>query len=249
MALNLPFLQKDSKQREALAKKPINQFVAQVKAGGLARQNRFAVEFMPPVKNANADKQRVLLFCDTATLPGANYSTVQNRVFGEFRDVPYEKIYDNVNLTFYVDNELKVKQLFDDWMNVIMNPQSRTFNYYNNYVVPMTIQVQDLNDKTKYEMKLYECYPKTISSIQMDMNNKDVMKLQVTMQYKYWEAGTVTKLANDETVSTSLIDKFTKNFSGFQETLNKTLGSSMGNFVTGSAITYGVTKLPGLLKF
>lgn len=82
MALNLPFLQKDSNQREALAKKPINQFVAQVKAGGLARQNRFAVEFMPPVKNANADKQRVLLFCDTATLPGANYSTVQNRVFG-----------------------------------------------------------------------------------------------------------------------------------------------------------------------
>ena len=81
------------------------------------------------------------------------------------------------------------------------------------------------------------------------MNNKDVMKLQDTMQYKYWEAGTVTKLANDETVSTSLIDKFTKDFSGFQETLNETLGSSMGNFVTGSAITYGVTKLPGLLKF
>ena len=94
--------------------KPINQFVSQVKSGGLARNNRFAVLFTPPAKVQPAGLNKILLFCDTVQVPGANYSTVQNRIFGEFRELPYEKIYDQISLTFYVDTEMKVKQLFDD---------------------------------------------------------------------------------------------------------------------------------------
>jgi hypothetical protein len=75
------------------------------------------------------------------------------------------------------------------------------------------------------------------------------MKLPVTIQYKYWTATAVTPLKDGEKVPTSWFDKLTKNFTGFQETLNKTIGTQAGNFLTGSALTYGVTKLPGLLKF
>jgi hypothetical protein len=74
------------------------------------------------------------------------------------------------------------------------------------------------------------------------------MKLTVQMQYKNWTATPVTQLPNDQVISTSLIDKFTRNFTGFQETLNKTLGGA-GNFVTGAVMSYGVTILPSLFKF
>lgn len=249
MALNLPFLTKNAPRDATTANKPINRFIAEIKGGALARTNRFAVLFTPPAGVNPADLQKVLLFCDQVQLPGANYSTVQNRTYGEFRETPYEKIYDNISMSFYVDNDMKVKALFDDWMNVISNPVTRTYNYYNKYITNMVIEVQDLNDNTRYEVTLWECYPKGISSIQMDYASKDVMKLQVNMQYKYWTATPMTQLADGQKVPLTLMDKFTKNFTGFQEALNKTIGASAGNFLTGAAGAYGVSKLSGLLKF
>jgi hypothetical protein len=226
----------------------IKDFVAQVKSKGLARTNRFAVVFTPPAGVSSATLKNILLFCSNATLPGTNYATVQNRSFGEFREVPYEKLYDTCTLEFYVDTELQVKKLFDDWINVIQDPTTRTFNYYNDYISNMLIEVQDLNDKTRYQMILRECYPKSISSIQLDQGSKDVMKVQVQMMYKYYTTTPVDGLVGGETISTSMIDKLMGNFTGFQEKFNKTLGEAL-NFTTGAVINYGVTRLPGLLRF
>jgi hypothetical protein len=247
MSLNLPFLTKDN--TDTGTRKPIQEFISQVKSGGIARTNRYAVLFTPPSGVSPASLQKIMLFCDQIQLPGSNYSTIQNRVFGEFREVPYERIYDNITMSFYVDTEMKVKELFDNWQNVIANPETRTYNYYNNYITNMVIEVQDLNDNTRYAVTLWECYPKTVSSIQLDYNSKDIMKLSIGMQYKYWTAEPVSPLSDGEKVPTTWYDKMMKNFTGFQETLNNTLGTRAGNFVTGSALTYGVTKLPGLLKF
>ena len=114
MALNLPFLTKDS-PRGNPKPRSINDFISQVKSGAMARQNRFVVLFTPPSGVNPQALQKVLLFCDTVQLPGVNFSTIQNRTYGEFREVPYEKLYDNVNMTFYVDNDLKVKDLFEGY--------------------------------------------------------------------------------------------------------------------------------------
>lgn len=247
MALNLPFLTKDNK--DSSSRKPIQEFISQVKSGGLARTNRYAVIFTPPTGVSPASLQKVMLFCDQVQLPGCNFSTVQNRAFGEFREVPYERLYDNITMSFYVDAEMKVKGLFDNWQNVISNPLTRTYNYYNRYITNMTIEVQDLNDKTRYEVTLWECYPKSIGSIQLDYNNKDVMKLSVGMQYKFWTSQPITPMADNEKIPTNWYDTMMTNFTGFQETLNNTIGTRAGNFVTGSTLTYGVSKLPGVLKF
>lgn len=235
----------------------IKDFISEIKKGALARSNRYAIMFTPPT---NAQKayiggvepntlKKAILFCDQIQLPGLNLSTVQNRTFGEFRETPYEKLFDNITMSFYVDNDMKVKSLFDNWMGAIQDPVTRTFRYYDQYTTDMTIEVQDINDKSRYQVKLFECYPKTIGAIQMDYAAKEVMKLSVTMQYKYWTSEPKSPLPNNQAVSGSLIDKFTKDFSGFQQSLNNTIGSNAGNFVTGAIGSYGVTKLPGLLKF
>lgn len=249
MALNLPFSTKTATTASGKDQKPINQFISQIKTGALARTNRYAVMFTPPAGINPANLQKILLFCDQIQLPGTNYSTTQNRMFGEFREVPYEKLYDNITMSFYVDVDMKVKSLFDDWSNLISNPVTKTYNYYNSYISDMVIEVQDINDKTRYQMTLFECYPKTISSIQMDYAAKDVMKISIGMQYKNWIASPKSPLADGQKVPTNLLDKMTQNFSGFQETINNTLGTRAGNFLTGSVLSYGVTKLPGLLKF
>jgi hypothetical protein len=235
----------------------IKDFISQVKSGSIARTNRFAISFTPP---ANSGKpylggvepnslRKLILFCDQVQLPGVNYQTNQNRTFGEYREVPYEKIFDVINMSFYVDNDMKVKDIFDSWMGAIQDPVTRTFRYYDQYTSDMTIEVQDLNNKTRYAVKLFECYPKNIGAIQLDYASKEVMKLTVVMQYKNWTATPVSVLPDDQKINGGLIDRFTKDFSGFQQSLNNTIGANAGNFVTGAIGSYGVTKLPGLLKF
>ena len=167
----------------------LNTFISNIKQG-VSRSNRYTVEFsMPPgLKMPTPSLRKALLFCDQVQLPGMNYSTIQNRTFGEFRETPYEKLFDTVNMSFYVDKDFIVKSLFDEWMNIIQDPSSRKFNYYNNYTTDMTIDVQDTSDLTRYRLKMFECYPKTLGSVQLDYASKDVMKLSITMQYKYWRA-------------------------------------------------------------
>ena len=227
----------------------LNNFISQVKQGALARNNRYAVLFDTPKRINPTNLRTVLLFCDQIQLPGVNYSTVQNRTFGEFRETPYEKLYDNLTMSFYVDNDMKVKGLFDDWIGVIQDPEKRTFSYYDDYISKMTIEIQDLQNNTRYEMTLWECYPKNIGSIQLDYANKEVMKMQVTMQYKYWTATPVSTLSSGQKIPTNFIDRFTRNFTGFQQQLNGVIGERAGNFVTGALGSAAVTKLPGLLRF
>jgi hypothetical protein len=179
----------------------LNNFVASIKSKGLMHTNRFRVEFsLPPALAASkntynyvGDLRTVLLYCDSAALPGMTISTQPSRIYGEIREMPYERLFDNISLSFYVDNAMDSKALFDSWINSIQDPVTRQFNYYADYVTDITIYVLDKANKEQYKVKLYECFPKSMGAITMDYSSKDVMKLQVSMNYKYWLAGSAIR--------------------------------------------------------
>lgn len=186
----------------------LREFVAAVKTQGLMPSNRFKVEFAPPGTVLNApsgtsyrpDLRKIMLYCDTAQLPGMSISTTQARTYGEFREMPYERLFDNINLTFYIDRTMDTKSLFDTWIHSIQNPASRQLAYYDDYITDMTIYVLDKSEKTQYSVKLYECYPKSVGAIQLDYAAKDVMKLQVSINYRYWTSSSAVEDASSSNV-------------------------------------------------
>jgi hypothetical protein len=168
----------------------IRDFVGQMTTG-MARTNRYSVNIpMPTILKQNQnDIRKMLLFCDQVSLPGLNINTTQVRTFGEIREMPYEMNYDAVQMSFYVDGDMVIKGLFDNWIKGVQTGTSRNFNYYNDYISdPVSISVENLQDKTTYTVLLYEAYPKTVSAVQMGYDQRDIMKLSVTMMYKYWES-------------------------------------------------------------
>ena len=174
----------------------LNDFISSVKAEGLARTNRFLVRIaVPPILNGTTDTvalRKLELYCETAQLPGLSLSTQQARTFGEFREMPYERLFDNITLTFMIDNTFDTKAFFDSWINSVQKPGSRTFNYYSEYTSSIDIIVLDSLDAERYSVKLYECYPKAITPIGLDYGSKEVMKLQVSINYRYWESSTAS---------------------------------------------------------
>lgn len=168
----------------------LNEFISSVR-GGLAKNAHFEVRLTLPNKLVNDDTlktnlPKIILFCDQAQLPGISYGTAQVRSYGEFREVPYEKLYEQVQLNFYVDVDMHVRLLFDKWTNLVQNPISRDFNYSDEYTTnTIEIIVYDASEKSRYVCKLHKAYPKAIAPIQLDYSSKDVMKLAVTMSYQY----------------------------------------------------------------
>ena len=186
----------------------LNQFIASIKSEGLMRNSRFAVTFNSPRSmqggGAATDLRKILLYCDNVNLPGMTLETTQAKTFGEYREMPFNKLFDNINMSFYVDNSMHVKRMFDSWMGAIQNPQTRTFNYYKDYTTDITIQVFDIADKSRYEVMLYQCYPKTINPITLDYADKEVMKMTVSMNYKYWISSSVTMSQNKSATSNNI---------------------------------------------
>ena len=158
----------------------LQDFVAEMQKG-VARSNRYFV-VMP-----DADRM-IGLFCENTQLPGSTILTTPSKIFGESREVPYERSYEPITMSFYVDSDFKVKEYFDNWHNSIFDPYTRAGNYYEEYVKPIEIWVHNVEDKRTYALSLYECYPKSVSAVSLDYGSKELMKLQVTMQYKYWRA-------------------------------------------------------------
>lgn len=214
-------------------------FISEIKTQGLARTNRFTVQLSPPSAGDASSVRKMLLFCEQANLPGINFATTSNRTYGELRETPYDKLFEPVSLQFHVDRKMTVKQIFDDWMGLIQSPTTRSFNYYKNYITDMTIEVQDLTDRTTYEVHLFECYPKSITAIALNAEAKDTMRLNVSFQYKYWTSRLIEQTDNGQKLSVDGFNKYIDDFSGFQERFRKGLGEA-GNFVTGAVGQYAM---------
>lgn len=172
----------------------LSEFIAQVKSTGFANSNKFIVDISPPATvSVTGDTSRMIqLFCDTCQLPDQTISTTQTRTYGEIREMPYENLYGNITMSFYVDSDFHVKYFFDNWIQSIANTETRHWEYYTYYVSGI-ITVTMLNNAGDpcYRVNLYECYPKSIQSIQLDYGSKDVVKCTVSMNYKYWRAETI----------------------------------------------------------
>lgn len=244
----------------------ISDIVGQI-SDGLARSNRFIVNLTPPsaITKALAGQgqgstdyvgtsaidykglHKILLLCDSAQLPGISLNTAPIRIFGEVRNIPYEIAYEPVTLTFYVDADMNVKKMFDLWMMSTQVGETRKFTYYDSYTTKMTIYVQDMQEDNRYIVEMFEAYPKSVGAVQIDFANKDVMKLQVTMMFKYWRSSQVAYTVKtpeekpeffDYTTNID-VEQYNKNFTEFQQQYNEQYGTpeGFGNY-TGDTVTF-----------
>lgn len=224
----------------------LEEFISHIKTG-LAKPTHFEVLIARPpsllIEPLNSNIRKIFLFCEQAQLPGVSFETNQVRSYGESKDVPYAKLYEHINLSFYVDSGFLVKDFFDSWMKVIQDPITRDFKYATTYLAPtIEITVQDAQDTDRYRCTLYNAFPKSISAVQLDYAGKDVMKLQVAISYQYAEntvLGNYAQTADSNIASitpalpsydygynsfSEIPQNYFNNFVGFQDQFDFTTG-------------------------
>ena len=194
----------------------VNKFRALISSGeGLARSNKFiavinfpsgvtadttfdgsefqeyqtASEFTNNLKNDI--RERLFFFCDGASMPGRTITDETNdQLYGPERSIARGVSYDDITLTFYMDQNMAEQVLFKSWQNMAISPNTYNSNYYDEYtgsidIYPLvalsdgTIPRADANETTAQcepleratlgdnFTHLVEAFPKTIAPIEM----------------------------------------------------------------------------------
>jgi hypothetical protein len=203
----------------------IENFLATVRSEGMMRTSRFTVNFaLPTIFSKKSlpgqeDMRKVLLYCESTNLPSMSISTTEVRTYGEYRQLPYEKLFPNITLNFYVDNSMKVKLLFDNWISNIQDPFRKEMNYYDDFITDLTIKVGDNEGNSRYFVKLYECYPTAIGAVELSQSSREIMRISITMNYKNWISSLETSKLDEYTTS-EIPNTYFTDFNSFQSSFN-----------------------------
>lgn len=163
----------------------LKEFITHIKTIGLPTSSKFSV-ILPNMVDSN-NTETVQMLCDGIALPGSNIMTRDVRIFGEATEMPYGITYPTIMLSFIEDANNSVRKYWHNWMEMVFNKTTRTLGYYNNYAKPIDFETFDRIGTSIFNMKLQEAYPKSIDTVQMQSGNNSIVKLNVTIIYKWHE--------------------------------------------------------------
>jgi len=179
---------------------PLQDFIAQVGQRDLARQSRYKINIGLPAGlnlTSGSDIERTInLFCDEAQLPGIEFATKSFHVYGPGFERPQAVSYNGeVRLSFIVDQDFLIRQVFEKWMHSIIKPMSYTFEYPDVFMTSGIVITQlkytgedltDGNDVGVYSVRLLEAFPKSIAAMSLGYGSNAIHRLNVTFAFRNW---------------------------------------------------------------
>jgi hypothetical protein len=193
-------------------------------SGDLARTSRFDVEIplpltlIPYIKSA----RRLNYRCEVANLPGRTFATTEQKIYGPIEKHPYLTTYNDIDLTFIVDDDMQQRLLFDGWLNYINPTYNYNMRYKENYATTLTINQYNVSNEKTYAVSLIDAYPISMNQLDLDWNGDGYHKLTVTFAYTYWKNLSLQALGMD--LLDAGLDSIVSGVGG--------LGGSIGNAVS-----------------
>jgi hypothetical protein len=164
----------------------LNEFITHVKGVGLPSSSHYSL-LLPNLDGTSASSRDISMLCESVNIPGLQFQTVENRTMGEITEMPFGVNYQPANFEILVDNNFSAVDYFQTWANMVYNRENRTVGFYEEYAKKVTLLVQNKNGDTIYEVDLHGAYPKGLGDIQLAYASHEIIKLNVSMNFKYWK--------------------------------------------------------------
>jgi len=142
--------------------------------------------------NQDQNKRRVQAFCSAIAMPSREGVQKEIRHNGPTRKFVYDYTSPEITATFYTDKFMRERTFFEMWQKAAFSNSTHNMNYYNDYVAPLDIFAlgqfasRDERDDITYGVRLFECYPKTISEVTFSHDANEVQTFTVTFSFRYW---------------------------------------------------------------
>lgn len=195
----------------------INTFRSQLDTyGSVAKGCRFAVKISAAGNKLSnllsTEKSRDLIFvCDAAEFPGRGFNVTDMRYYGPSQAFPNNVLYGPANFSFICRTQSMERKLFDDWMDLINPTTTFNFEYPSEYYSKIEIfqyaeygtgdvtyspgnngnvkssGSQNVKSQAVYGWTLHKAWPTLVNAQAVTWNEPDILRLQVTFNYKYWD--------------------------------------------------------------
>ena len=165
--------------------------------GGLLKSARFAIRIIPTgelIQKHMDFCEDFTYLCEIAEMPGRGFMNMDVRYYGPNHKLPFQTVYEDINLTFLCRSESMEKQFFDDWMQEINPINSFDFNYRDEYRSEIDVfQFSDFSDEdsddeptAQYAITLHNAYPLLINPQPMTWGDNQFQRLIVSFTYSHW---------------------------------------------------------------
>jgi len=172
-------------------------------SGGMASPNLYRVE-LPSINGLST--RTLNLLCKATNLPGRQVITNTRSIGAVDQKVAYSVATEDVSMSFHVPNDYKVRQYFEDWQALAIDPDTHEIGYTNEYA--KTVKIHQLKkgiglplfnnnfididlvsaDKIVYTCELYEAFPTTVTAIELsDATENATVELLVQLSYRKWK--------------------------------------------------------------
>lgn len=179
----------------------MNEFLSQVhRYGEFAKVARFIVQIgrindfsSPPLAQRD-----LTLMCETAEIPGRAFETYDYRYYGPSFKLPHMSAYNDLDLTFFVADDMAQKQFFDDWISKINPKNTYDFSFLDEYSTDIAIWQyssfsRDAGNKhpnarpvASYKATFRRAYPINVFPMPSTWAEDNFHRLRVTFTYTDW---------------------------------------------------------------
>lgn len=170
----------------------LREFQSTVNQIGLAEVNRFEMFINAPPTLGLEDARLPSLLCEITNFPPLNVFVKPLNIYGPAHQRPVSLDYggDGLAASFYVDQDMRVKRFFEDWIWKISDPVSHNISYQGNYACDITIKQLNRKEDEVYEVNLIDAFPRSMNL--MDLNNSaqnQVHRLTIVFAFRRWTTG------------------------------------------------------------
>jgi len=113
------------------------------------------------------------------------------KIYGPTYKLPYQKQYNDLNLTFICTNDFYERKLFDRWIEAIMPGDTNNMRFpkgdQTKYLTDITIVQFDEFVKQIYAVKIIDAFPTSIAPMQVSWSDDGFHKLTVSFAYQRYE--------------------------------------------------------------
>jgi len=151
---------------------------------GGARQYLFYFKpAFPTSIPSNTEKATYLV--RTTNLPETSTDEITTQWQGFDFKMAGKYTYSDWTVTFNIDRDAAIQQMFHDWMSLIHDPTTNIYSAPSLYFVDQQLELLDLDSLPILKYKLIGAWPKNIATATLDYSSNDVIQFDVTYTYLY----------------------------------------------------------------
>lgn len=163
----------------------LSQFTSELRTRDVSKPNMFYVEIAAP-NLISSDKNSVSMWCDMAHTPQVTILTQDDYIeAGTRRKYAYDQSQSNLTLSFYLDQNYKIKHFFDKWKGLTVS-NKRHFGFPSDYTVDR-LKVHSIN-RSNNSTQCYEylnVFPQSVSATELSYaDGNNIAKFSVDFVYE-----------------------------------------------------------------